>query len=139
MNKFFYEYNDIPTTVKMKAISLKQPWANLVIDGKKTLETRIWQTYYRGELVICSSSKPDLATVHPNEDRNPMGYALGTVELIDIVKMNINHEKDAMCKLYKGAYAWILKNPRKFKTPIKVKGQLNIFDIEIPFRKVKYG
>jgi len=43
----------------MKAISLKQPWANFIRDGRKTIETRAWKTEYRGDLLICSSKNDD--------------------------------------------------------------------------------
>lgn len=36
----------------MKAITLHQPWAQLVALGVKTIETRSWSTSYRGQLVI---------------------------------------------------------------------------------------
>lgn len=36
----------------MKAISLWQPWANLVIYGDKRIETRSWKTNYRGRIAI---------------------------------------------------------------------------------------
>lgn len=36
----------------MKAITLHQPWASLVAEGVKTIETRSWSTKYRGPLVI---------------------------------------------------------------------------------------
>jgi hypothetical protein len=36
----------------MKAITLTQPWASLVAIGAKTIETRDWQTSYRGPLAI---------------------------------------------------------------------------------------
>lgn len=39
----------------MKAISLWQPWASLIMTGAKTFETRSWATNYRGPLVICAS------------------------------------------------------------------------------------
>lgn len=39
----------------MKAISLWEPWASLMMTGAKTIETRSWQTNYRGDLLICSS------------------------------------------------------------------------------------
>jgi activating signal cointegrator 1 len=39
----------------MKAISLLQPWATLVVMGVKTIETRSWQTPHRGELLIHAS------------------------------------------------------------------------------------
>lgn len=38
--------------LKMKAITLTQPWATLVAIGAKRIETRSWQTAYRGPLAI---------------------------------------------------------------------------------------
>lgn len=43
----------------MKCISLHQPWASLVVYGKKRVETRSWPTTYRGPLLIHASSKWD--------------------------------------------------------------------------------
>lgn len=106
----------------MKAISLKQPWANLVASGKKTIETRKWKTSYRGDLVIYSSQKPKI---------HPAGYALCIVELYDIKPMKKEDEKKACIKVYKGAYSWFLRNLRPIKLPVPVKGALGIFDIKI--------
>jgi hypothetical protein len=39
----------------MKVISLLQPWASLVVLGHKKIETRSWNTKYRGELLIHAS------------------------------------------------------------------------------------
>lgn len=105
----------------MKAISLKQPWANLVTSGKKTIETRKWTTKYRGDLVICSSQNPKI---------EPYGKALCIVELYDIKPMTKEHEKKACIKVYPGAYAWYLRNLRLLKKITPVKGSLGIFNIE---------
>ncbi len=39
----------------MKALSLLQPWATLVVIGVKQIETRSWSTAYRGPLLIHAS------------------------------------------------------------------------------------
>jgi len=39
----------------MKALTLWQPWASLVAEGVKTIETRSWKTSYRGPLAIHAS------------------------------------------------------------------------------------
>ena len=39
----------------MKVISILQPWASLIIEGHKKIETRSWNTKYRGELLIHAS------------------------------------------------------------------------------------
>ena len=34
----------------MKALSIKQPWASLVVTGTKRIECRTWKTNFRGPL-----------------------------------------------------------------------------------------
>lgn len=41
--------------MKLKAISLWEPWASLIKTGAKKFETRSWATNYRGPLVICAA------------------------------------------------------------------------------------
>jgi hypothetical protein len=41
----------------VKALTLHEPWASLVSHGFKTIETRSWQTKYRGPLAIHASKK----------------------------------------------------------------------------------
>ena len=36
----------------MKVITIKEPFASLVADGIKKVETRSWKTNYRGEIYI---------------------------------------------------------------------------------------
>jgi hypothetical protein len=111
-----------------RAISLKQPWANLVASGAKTIETRRWSTNYRGDLVICSSQSPKIELY---------GKALCIVELYDIKPMEAKHEKKACIKVYPKAKAWFLRNLRPISPPIPVKGSLGIFDLKLPVRLAK--
>jgi len=41
----------------MKAISLWQPWATLISIGAKRIETRSWETLYRGSIVIHAAKR----------------------------------------------------------------------------------
>ena len=43
--------------VKIKAISLHEPWASLMRAEKKHNETRSWLTHHRGPLLICAAKK----------------------------------------------------------------------------------
>lgn len=106
----------------MKAISLKQPYANLIASGKKTIETRSWSTKYRGDLLICSSKNPKI---------EPFGQALCIVELYDVKPMTKADEEKACYKLFPKAQAWYLRNLRIIK-PFSVKGQLSIFEVSLP-------
>jgi len=89
--------------------------------GKKTIETRRWKTRYRGELLICSTKKPHF-------DPLRCGYALCVVTLWDCLPMCKDHEKDACCELYDGAYAWFLKDVQRIK-PFTVRGYQGFFEV----------
>lgn len=106
----------------MKALSIKQPWANKIAFGRKTIETRTWQTRYRGQLLIVSSKKPDI---------HPAGQAIAMAELIECRPMSVLDEPNAQCRFYKGAFSWVLANIRQI-TPFPVRGQPGLFDVPYP-------
>ncbi len=104
----------------MKALSIKQPWANMIASGEKTIETRLWCTNYRGELLIVSSKTPKI---------EPAGFALAVAKLVDCRPMTKADESEACCPIYDGAFSWVLTNIRKI-TPFPVKGKLGLYDVE---------
>lgn len=44
---------------KVYALSIKQPWAALLVTGQKTIEVRSWQTRWRGRILIHAARVPD--------------------------------------------------------------------------------
>lgn len=45
----------------MKALSIRQPWAWLIVNGFKDIENRSWRTKYRGPVLIhASAAKPSM-------------------------------------------------------------------------------
>ena len=106
----------------MKAISLKQPWASWIAQGRKTIEIRRWPTKHRGPLLICSSKRPQI-------DGLPTGKALCIVNVVDCRPMTKADETAAMCELYPGAYAWLLADIKRIE-PFAVKGSLGLYEVE---------
>lgn len=52
----------------MKALSIKQPWAWLIVNGFKDVENRTWGTYFRGRIMIhASKSRPTKAEMKEAE------------------------------------------------------------------------
>lgn len=136
----------------MKALSLLQPWASLVVMGAKQFETRSWRTHYRGWLWIHASlGKPDktfqwLAATPPQPGNInfwnqfvpdllslPYGAIIGSVELVNCISTSQMHgkisEQENMFGDYgHGRFAWELRNPFMLKTPFLCKGALSIWD-----------
>lgn len=106
----------------MKAISIQQPWANMIASGEKTIETRTWSTEYRGEIVIVSSKKPDIP---------PAGFALAVATLVECRPMSVLDEPAAQCRKTPKAVAWVLDNIRRIKKPFPVQGELGVFDLDV--------
>jgi hypothetical protein len=111
----------------MKALSVKQPRANLIASGQKTMETRKWATEYRGELLIVSSKQPRIA---------PAGFALALVDLVECRAMTLSDERFACCEIYENAVVWIFRNIRALE-PFPVLGQLGVFDVDVPHASLR--
>jgi hypothetical protein len=108
---------------KIKAISLHQPWASMVAQGRKTIETRKWATQYRGDLLIVSTKKPKFHDY-------PLGQALCIVRVVGCWEMRVQDERAAMCGWKYGLYAWQLENIRKIE-PFPVTGRQRFYYVEL--------
>lgn len=144
----------------MNVLSLLQPWASLVVLGHKKIETRSWNTKYRGELLIHASAKkvsPKMELTDafaanygklqlfdgiPSMFDLPLGAIIGKAILIDVVTSewfyqfasngisNIEQEQ-AFGDYSPNRFLWILHNPVLFKEPIPCKGQLGIWNFDV--------
>ena len=127
----------------MKVLTIKQPWATLIMQGDKRFEFRSWQTKYRGDLLIHAGKSVDKEAVNrlskylPKE--LPTGKILGKVKLVDCIKMStdfknllLKENKDIYTKsAFKENYGWQLTDVEIFEKPIEAKGQLSLWDYPI--------
>ena len=111
----------------MKALSMTPPYGQLIAEGRKTIETRMWTTAYRGPILFVCAKRPATAQ---------SGLALCVADVVDIRPMTEADEGAACCSIYPRAQAWILRNIRKVK-PFPVRGQLGLF--EVPDSLIEYA
>ncbi len=119
----------------MKALSLKQPFAELVVSRRKTIELRKWKTKFRGELLIHASKVPDYNSMKKfgfEDNSLPLGCIVGKAELVDVKHYtndaNFMKDKKLHCADSSfGGYGFILKNIKRIK-PIPCKGALNFWE-----------
>lgn len=128
----------------MKAITLREPWASLVLEGTKTIETRSWATRYRGELYIHAG-----VSRAPRDDRHiaelmqllhgalHYGMIVARCELVDCVRIDdayahtlarnepLNYISGDFTP---GRYAWVLENVRALERPIRARGSLGLWN-----------
>lgn len=121
-----------------KAISVKQPWAELICLGVKDIENRTWRTKFRGRVYIHAPAKPDKtsplskereqATAHIEEFQFKNSVIIGEVTIADCVQ---NH-KSIWADKGEGIWHWVLKDAVFYEKPIEnVKGKLGIWTINI--------
>lgn len=128
----------------MRAISLWQPWATAWVIGLKTIETRHWETDYRGDLAVHAAKRlqaderewwDKLAETDPRFPRRPpLGAIVGVVRLIDVIPTESCIGRISDTEARWGNYAperfgWIADNFRPFREPIPFQGRQSFFSV----------
>ena len=119
----------------MPALSIRQPWAELILLGRKSAEIRSWQTDYRGPLLIHAARHVDAAL----DERFSLthltrGAFIGSVRLVSISPIDPARWESwrprhlVEGRFSPGLYAWFLAEPRRFAEPVAASGQLNLFE-----------
>lgn len=96
----------------MKGLLIKKPWIDYILDGKKDWEIRGKNTSIRGKIKLIQSGS---------------GLVVGEAELVDCIYLSFEMFKqscehhcitDISLYPYKKTYAWVLKNPVRYKKPL---------------------
>ncbi len=124
-----------------KCLSLKQPYADLVVSDRKTIELRTWNTKFRGEFLVHVSKKVDKEACERNKidpDSLTTGAIIGKATLYDVKvydnERSFLRDKSKHFATKESAdhkYGFLLKGGRKFRRPIFIRGQLKFFPVEI--------
>lgn len=125
----------------MKTLSIRQPWASLIVAGIKNIENRSWPTHYRGPLLIhAGKAKPsheermivasmllqageDIAAI---EETLLYGGIIGITTLVDVKHSSVSDAGDWGVD---DAFHWHLRDmrPLPFKATM---GRLGLFEVE---------
>ena len=123
------------------ALTVKQPYADLLTQAayrdeagnyhaEKTIEVRTRNTKYRGDVLICSSAKPELPG-------RISGVTCGFVELYDTKPVEEFTREDwaETCipenERPRTGYGWLMRNPRRV-VEMPIKGQLGVYGLVVP-------
>lgn len=103
----------------MRALSVKQPWAELIASGKKKVEYRTWKVDVRGDLlIVASTTKNDADCIDERFDPRALTYGAAMC-VVDLVKVTEGDD---------GLYEWHVRNPRRVQ-PVAIKGYAAIYNV----------
>ena len=122
----------------MKALTIKEPWATLIINGYKEYEFRSWKTNYRGRILIHSGKTTDKEACSRVKDYNldfNNGNIIGECIITDCILVDEEFDKklrETNPIVYKndhvGMYAWKLEKVIKYDKAIPQKGKLGFWN-----------
>lgn len=133
----------------MKALTLWQPWASLLVVGAKEYETRPWRTHYRGRLAIHAAARavPDWVLMDPTIDsalgaaglpparQLPRSAIVGFVTLAEVVhaaarRPEVSDVERALGNWSDGRMAWRMSEPELLDRPVPASGQQGLWTWE---------
>ena len=125
----------------MKCLSLKQPYAELLVSGKKTIELRNWNTSFRGKFLVHASKNIDkerLDFLGIDYNNLTLGAIIGSALLYEVkqyrnkIELELDKNKHladieefGFCR-----YGFMIKNTRRFKRSIPYPGMLKFFEVD---------
>ncbi len=126
----------------MKCLSLKQPFADLLSLGEKTIELRKWNTKFRDKFLIHASKNTDIESCERLDidiDKLTKGAIIGSAFLYDVKEYENQEEfnKDKqkhfsiISKYFDGyKYGFLVKDAIMFKLSIPYSGKLRFFEVD---------
>lgn len=98
---------------QMRALSIRQPFAEQILAGDKKIEYRSRRTHIRGRVYIYACKAPGDADSYEEAGYEVedllRGVLIGTVEVVD-------------CTGEEGDFEWHLANPQRLRSPLAVEG-----------------
>lgn len=115
----------------MKALTICQPYAELIATGEKLVENRTWFTNHRGELAIhAGRSRKFLGTDDDPIDVTALtfGAIVAIAKLVDVVPID---KLPAHLKGHphaRGPVCWILTDVERLHVPWPIKGAQGLWE-----------
>lgn len=122
----------------MMALSLPQPWASLVADGAKRIETRSWGTPYRGPLAIHAAKSIDWSACQKFKyvaAQVPRGVVVCICQLTACFRVTDHTIREFVgeCEwefgnFEIGRWGWQLQEVKKLPKPVPAIGKLGLWE-----------
>ena len=110
----------------MRALTIHQPYANFIADGKKRYETRSWKTAYRGLIAIHASKNREETAV------GPFGAIVAVGRLVACrltQNIRVSETEWELGDFTPGRYAWEIIGVEKLAQPVPLRGYQGLWNV----------
>lgn len=122
--------------MKLRALSIKQPWAFVILKKGKNVENRQINCHYRGFIALHTSKKPledfeylkDHFGISVDPKKVPYGCVVGFAEIVDVITKKQITAKTK--KWFGGKYGYVLKNIMVLPNPVPTNGGRGIWHLK---------
>jgi len=128
--------------MKYKVLTVRQPYASLLVGGVKDVENRSRRISYRGTVLIHAGARMHdvvsflrkrheftveeiavMTQANEAEENDLFGCIVGSVEIVDCVQDSTSPWAE------RGQWHWVCRNAKVFDHPVRdVKGRLGLWD-----------
>ncbi|MBY5731498.1 ASCH domain-containing protein [Rhizobium leguminosarum] len=129
----------IDTLRAAPALSIRQPWAELIVSGKKDVELRFWKDNYRGPVWLHTGAQVDeRAAAHFQQNDLFKGGLVGVARLTEIrlltqrlfASWRDRHLDFSDFTIHRELYGWVFTNICRLPKPYPCKGALKLFAVD---------
>lgn len=122
----------------MRALTIRQPWATLIMTGLKRIETRTARTKRRGRVFLHAGATMGKAEREAaireglDPDQLPRGVILGTMEIVDAVPaedLDVSDAERSRGDYRPGRWGWKLADVRALSKPVPATGALSFWKV----------
>lgn len=126
-------------TGSLRALSIRQPWIDLIVRGAKTIEIRLEPVSWRGPIALHSPRRIDSAAAYffgyESPWSLPRGGVLALAELVDVVDLDLaawrrslrEHRQYLPCA--RGSYALVFRDVRRLRRKVSCPGRPRLFSL----------
>jgi hypothetical protein len=121
------------------ALSIRQPWIDMIVRGVKTMEIRNWMVKRRGLIVLHAPRRIDFGAAYFYGYKQPWtlprGKLIALAEITDVVELD-NESWVGLVRRHRqplpmvdGAYGVLLDNVKLLERPVDCRGKQMFFPI----------
>lgn len=122
----------------MRALTIRQPWASLILAGKKTIETRTTTTKRRGRVLLHAGTvmgrveREAAIREGLDPDALPRGAIIGSIEIVDskpVTELDVTAAERSRGDYRPGRWGWQLADVRALDKPVPAAGALSFWQV----------